>query len=100
MGRWYLVAGHWLTGQPWVLVALTLPQHSVFSPLPFFQQKRSSSSKGWWNCPAQQIARFREDKPGEMELGACAELRKGLVRVCGVWMARDCLWSAWGDQGA
>uniref|UniRef100_A0A8C0B2J6 Kazal-like domain-containing protein n=1 Tax=Buteo japonicus TaxID=224669 RepID=A0A8C0B2J6_9AVES len=29
----------------------------------------------WWNCPAQQTARFREYKPGEMELGACPELR-------------------------
>lgn len=79
------------------LTAIVLP----FRPLPFFQQKGSPKRRSvWWNRPAQQTARFREDKAGEMELGACPELRKGLVRVCGILVARDSLWSAWGHHGA
>lgn len=91
MGRWNIVPWHWLT----LSYTDTAPgcwwhshYHSTpfFSPLPFFQQK--GSSKRGWNSPAQQTAHFREDKAGEMELRAYAELRKGLVRICGIRTAR------------
>lgn len=58
---------YWAAPPGGTVTAIVLP----FPPLPFFQQKGSPKRWSvWWNCPAQQTALFREDKAGEMELGA------------------------------
>lgn len=64
----------------------------------FPSSSKKEAQRGGGTLQRNKLPTSERTKQVRWSLGLC-RAQKGLVRLCGIRMARDCLWSAKGDQG-